>query len=86
MAIIEPNLVPDEYYSAKDIDRLFAALEKRMQAREVLRIEHVMDLLEISRAQVDRMCKDGQLPFHKLEGLGTKLFLRSELIGRIKNS
>lgn len=83
MATIEPRVVADEYYSAKDIDRLFAALEKRIQAREVLRIEQAAEFLGVSRKTLDNLCRAG-MPYHRLDGLGTKLFLRSELIDYIK--
>lgn len=84
MAQIEYQIVPDEYYSIKDINRLIEALEKRMKVREVMRIEHAMKFLGIGRSQIDRMCKNGHLPFHCIEGLSGKLFLRSELIEFIK--
>lgn len=34
MAQIEYQIVPDEYYSIKDINRLIEALEKRMKVRD----------------------------------------------------
>jgi excisionase family DNA binding protein len=81
------NMVPDGQWPATELDKLIHALETRiLETHEVMRIEHAADFLRISRAQIDRMCKDGQLPFHKLEGLGGKVFLRSELIDYIKKS
>jgi len=86
MPHLEHKLMPDEYYSAKDIDRLFVALEKRFQAREIMRIEEAAKFLSISRRKVDDLCRAGKLPYHMLDGLGGKFFLRSELIEKIKAS
>lgn len=75
---------PDGQYSLRDIDKLIDAIESRVHAREVMRIEHAVEFLGVSRSQIDRMCRDGKLPFHRIEGLGGKLFLRSELLEFIK--
>lgn len=83
MPSIEPHIVPDEYYSAKDIDRLFAALEKRIGDQEIMRIEQALDFLSVTRSTLDRMIKKG-LPYHNVPGLGGKMFLRSELIAYVK--
>jgi hypothetical protein len=83
MPSIEPHLVPDEYYSASDIDRLFAALEKRIVPREILLIEDALVALNCTRSTLDRMVKKG-LPYHTVPGLGGKMFLRSELIAYVK--
>lgn len=72
-------------YNEQELEALIHGLEKVILARkEVMRVESAAAFLNISRAQVDRMCRDGQLPFHRLDGLGGKLFLRSELIDHIK--
>jgi excisionase family DNA binding protein len=77
---VEQSPIPE-----KDLETLIHALEKVILSRnEVMRVDQAAAFINISRAQVDRMCRDGQLPFHRLEGLGGKLFLRSELIDFIK--
>lgn len=68
----------------KDIDTLIEVLEKRVAAREVMRIEHAAQFLDISVRHVNHMCQKGQLPYHRLPGLGGKLFLRSEIIHLVK--
>jgi excisionase family DNA binding protein len=78
------NMVPDGQYSIKDIDALLAALESRVQAREVMHRQEAADYLGINVRTLDRMSKRGELPFHQLKGLEVRLFLRSELIAFIK--
>lgn len=68
----------------KDIDTLIEVIEKRVPAKEVMRIEDARNFLGISVRQINHMCQQEQLPFHRLPGLGGKLFLRSELIDHIK--
>lgn len=84
MPHIEPHLVPDEYYSAKDIDRLFSALEKRLEAKEVLRIDDAAKFLSCSVRKINDMCQHDKIPYHRIDGLAGKIFLRSELIDFIK--
>ena len=83
MAKIDFHLIPDEYYSIKDIDRLFAALEKRLEASEVMRSEQTEVFLNVSRTTLNIMCRKG-LPYHTVPGLSGKIFLRSELIDFVK--
>lgn len=66
-------------YSIKDIDSLIAAIENRVPPREIMRIEHITEFLGVSRKTIDNMCRAG-MPFHRLPGLGGKLFVRSEII------
>lgn len=81
MPHIEPRLVPDEYYSAKDIDRLFTALENHIKQREVMHRKEAADFLGINIRTLDRLATEGNLPYHRLKGLeGTRLYLRRELL------
>lgn len=80
MAKIEPVIVPDEYYSARDK----AALVKRIQAREVLRIEDATAELGISIRKLDDLCAKHGLPHHRIPGMAGKIFLRSELIEYVR--
>lgn len=81
-AIVEMR--PDFGFNGPDLDRLIEALEVRVQAREVLRIEQAAGFLSCSVRKINDMCAKGKLPYHRLEGFGGKLFLRSELIDYIK--
>lgn len=74
----------DYGFPVADLDRLIAAMEGRMQAREVMRIEQAADFLSCSVRKVNDMCAKGKLPYHRLEGFGGKLFLRSEIVEFIK--
>jgi excisionase family DNA binding protein len=80
------KLHPEGQYSSKDIDALIHAIETRVQAREVMRIEQAADFLSVSRRKLDDLCRSGKMPFHRIEGLGGKIFLRSELIEYVKKS
>jgi excisionase family DNA binding protein len=85
MTRVIPMPVEQGSYNEKELEALIHGLEKVILARnEVMRVDQAAAFINISRAQVDRMCRDGQLPFHRLEGLGGKLFLRTELIDFIK--
>lgn len=77
------RMEPDSPYPSQDMDRLIAAMENRLAAREVMRIEDALAFLNVTRSTLDRMVKKG-LPYHTVPGLGGKLFLRSELIDYIK--
>ena len=79
------EMQPDGYYSTQDIDKLIEAIERRVHAREVMRIEDALTFLNVTRSTLSRMVQAG-LPYHAVPGLGGKVFLRSELIDYIKTN
>jgi hypothetical protein len=73
-------------YSIKDLDSLLYALETRIKAREVMHRKEAAEFIGISLRQLDELTSQGSIPCHRLEGLSSKLYLRSELLDRIRNS
>lgn len=76
------QFIPEGTYSIKDLDTLIIALETRIHAREVMHTQQAADFLGISKQTLYR----SKFPFHKVEGLEGRLYLRTELIERIKKS
>ena len=83
MAKIEPRVIPDDYYSfnLKDLNTLVVALKRFGESKEVMHTKEAAAFLGISVSKLYRM---KNLPYHRLEGLEGRLFLRSELIDYIK--
>lgn len=80
------NLIPDGYFSNKDLERLLIELHKVVQQKEVLRIEDAAEFLSCSVRKINHLCQHDKLPYHRIDGLSGKVFLRSELIDFIKKS
>jgi hypothetical protein len=73
----------------KDIDRIIVALQDRMQhlnEEKVMRRKDAASFLGLHERTLDRLSNSGSIPYHRLDGLSDKLYLRSELIHLIKKS
>ena len=75
---------PEGQYSKVDLDRFLFELETRFKQKEVMRIEDVAAEFSCSVRKINHLCQHGKIPFHRIDGLGGKVFLRSELIDFIK--
>lgn len=82
MPSIEPRVVPDDYYSfnLKNLDTFLLALERRMAAKEVMHIGDAAKFMGCSVRKINDLCQRNKIPYHRIDGLAGKLFLRSELI------
>jgi predicted DNA-binding transcriptional regulator AlpA len=80
------QFVPEGQFSTKDLDVFLRELEIRFKHKEVMHRKEVSEFMGLSERTVDRLSKPGGLPFHTIEGLSGKLYLRSELIEHIKKS
>jgi hypothetical protein len=78
------QMVPESQFHDKDLERLLSELRGVVQ-RDVMRIEQAAAYLAVSITTLHLMCRKG-LPYHRVDGLGGKIFLRSELIDYIKKS
>ena len=86
MPRIEPRIIPDDYYAhdLKDLNTLLVALRRLVEVKEVMTIEDAAAFLSCSVRKINDMCQHGKLPYHRLDGLAGKLFLRTELIEFVK--
>lgn len=55
----ESRVIPDDYYSfsLKDLDTFIQAIERRLEAREVMRIEQAAEFLNVSMTTIHLLCK-----------------------------
>lgn len=79
-------MFPEGYFQNKDLERLLIELGRIIPQKEVLRIEDAAELMRCSVRKVNHLCQHGKIPYHRVDGLGGKIFLRSELIEWIKKS
>lgn len=85
MKRIEPTVVNNPFppdFMAKFIDEF----ERVMKARDVMTRAQCADFLGLSTSTVDKLSRNGVLPFYTIGGLSGRLYLRSELIETIKIS
>lgn len=80
------QFVPEGQFSTKDLDIFLRELDMRFKQKEVMHRKEVADYMGLSERTVDRLSKPGGLPFHTIEGLSGKLYLRQEIIDYIKRS
>jgi hypothetical protein len=72
---------PEGQYTNKDLEKLLIELREVIQQQEVMHSQEAAKFLGISVGKLYRM---SNIPHHRVEGIGGKLFLRSELIDFIK--
>jgi excisionase family DNA binding protein len=80
------QLIPEGKFNIEDLDLFLFELERRFQAKEVMTRKEVAKYIGVSERTVDRLSNEGVLPFHRLEGLNVKLYLREEIKAAIKNA
>lgn len=79
------QMQPEGMFSVKDLDTFLFELERRWKVKEVMHVKECADYLGISVSKLYRLPKS-VLPYHQLEGLEGRLYLRSEVIEYIKKS
>lgn len=84
MPTIEPRVIPDDHYSfsLKDLDKFIIAIERRIASKEIMHPKEAAAYLGISLATLYRL---KSIPYHKLEDLEGRLYLRSEIIEKIRS-
>ena len=78
------NFIPDGQYSPIDLDKFLFELEARFKQKEVMKIEQAAEFLTCSSSKIHELCRKDKIPYHRVDGIGGKLFLRSELIEYVK--
>lgn len=90
MSGLQVHMVPNNsILSEVELDKIILALQARVGHHLEEKIMHRKDVaafLGIGTRQVDKLSNAGKLPYHRLDGLAAKLYLRSELIQLIKKS
>jgi hypothetical protein len=86
MSALQVQFNPETGYSIKDLDTLIVALETRVKAREVMHRKDAAEFLGISPRQLDYWTAEKVIPHHVLPSTTVKLYLRSELLQKIKAS
>jgi hypothetical protein len=75
--------------SDSDVDKVIMALENRMQhlfEEKVLHRKDAAKFLGIGIKSLDRLASGGKVPYHRIDGLSGRVYLRSELIHLIRTS
>jgi hypothetical protein len=75
--------------SQADLDRLIHAIQLRVQQVQEEQIMHRKEaakFLGIGTRQLDKLTNASKLPYHRIEGLAAKLYLRTELLEHVKRS
>lgn len=80
------QFTPDGSFSVKDLDRFLFELEARFKAKEVMHRKDAAAYLGVSERTLDRLSVSGVIKYHTLEGLSGKLYLRSEILEKVKAS
>lgn len=78
------NFIPAGQYSPVDLDRFLFELEARFKQKEVMRIEQAAEFLSCSVSKMYELCRNDKIPSHRVDGIGGRLFLKSELLDFIK--
>lgn len=81
---LQVTMTPEGTLSIVDLDTLILAVRERV-VKEVLHVEEAAELLGISKSTLYRIPKES-LPYHYLKGLEGRLYLRSEIIEKIRKS
>lgn len=76
------QLVPAGQFSIKDLDKFLFELELRFKQKEVMHRKEAAAFIGVNVRTLDR----SNIPYHTVEGLSGKLYLRSEMLEHIKNS
>jgi predicted DNA-binding transcriptional regulator AlpA len=79
------QFVPDGQFSVKDLDRFLISLEARWKSKDVLNHEECAEYIGCSVRTLYRLGNCGSIPYHTLQGLGGRLYLKSEIIEAIKS-
>lgn len=85
MSTPQIQLVPEGQFSNKDLDAFLFELERRWKSKEILHVQEAADYLGISKSKLYRMPKE-VFPYHEVEGMAGRLYLKSELLNAIKKS
>jgi len=78
------SLLPTE-----EIDKIISAVTSRamsLMSEEIMHRKEAAKFLGIGTRQLDKLTNDKKLPYHRIDGLAAKLYLRSEIIQLIKGS
>jgi predicted XRE-type DNA-binding protein len=78
------QMIPDGQYSNKDLERLVIELTGVIKQTEVMHRKQAAEFLGIAQRTLDKMVQESKVPFHRPEGFGGPVFLRSELIEHIR--
>ena len=78
------QMQPEGMFSIKDLDKFLFELERRWRSKDILHHDEAAEYLGISSSKLYRIPKS-VLPYHEVEGLKGRLYLKSELIDKIKN-
>lgn len=79
------QMLPHGQYSPIDLDKFLVELELRFKQKEVLHTKEAAAFLGVAERTLYRLPKE-TVPYHKIEGLEGRLYLRSELIDLIRKS
>lgn len=74
------RFIPEGTFSNKDLHRLLVELSAFLDQKEVMHVKEAAAFLGISRSTLYRT----NIPYHTLEGMEGRLYLKSELIDFIK--
>lgn len=77
------EFIPNGQWSVKDLDTLILALETRVKAKEVMHAKEAAAFIGISLRKLYEIPKE-VFPFHEVPGLKGRLYLRSELIEKVR--
>jgi len=79
------RMLPTAPISNEQLESLKAHLKEALKEKEVLDINEVGEMLGIGATKMYSIPKS-VIPYHKLEGIKKRFYLRSELIDIIKKS
>jgi hypothetical protein len=80
------RFIPEGQFSNNDLAAFVKELEAFYKGKEVMHRSDAAIFLGVSERTIDRLSLSGAIPYHTIQGLHGKLYLRSELIEVIKNS
>ena len=85
MSGLQVAMIPEGKYSQTELGTLITELERFYKGKEVMHTKEAAAFLGIGVTTLYRIPKTS-LPYHKIEGLEGRLYLRSELLHSIRNS
>lgn len=76
------HMKPEGRYSDKDLERLVEEMREVVKQKEIMRHKEAAAFIGISTAKLYR----SGFPYHRVEGMEGRFYLKSELIEYIKKS